>query len=207
MVMRRFTAEKSRSKKSRINLHSRPSFQKRMSRRMVLKGGEGRVSFWKLKTVSRKGGLVHTRNFVFKRMGAVFLFSDFGDSSDNSFRIRQKEAVRHFHFLNELRKIPSLKDSIPPTVRLVRGIPGRLAPGLLLTDLTHNGKLLVTGELYNPAFGKRSVDKKVKKFVRIAKRHGFKVTLDSFLVQVDPETRKAVKVWICDAGGIENFKK
>ncbi len=120
-----------------------------------------------------------------------------------SFRAPSQPVETQFNILNTLRKIPELKEHIPPTIRLVKHNRKKY---LLLTDLTKNGRLyLIRGgaTLVNYKLP-REVQEKLFTLIKILLSNGFKAYYDAFEVEMKLKNKQLEfgNIWIVDCGCI-----
>jgi hypothetical protein len=175
-----------------IRLSPRPFFNARMMLAMSLSGKFKRVRFFHVKVGRR---LVRPMAMVMFKRKTV---------SIHTLNVYQDE-------FEQLRQIPELRDHVPPTTRVVT--IGQ-KHGLLMTDLTENGKWNVIS--YNHPGGPQSGEwyrnhcfsnpNEVEAMVRGLKEASIphygapRFMDDAFLIQTDPKTRKGHKAWIVDLG-------
>lgn len=190
---RRVKINKSNSRKRSRNLRLTANIEvsDAVKNRMKTRGREGEISF-EIVTVSR-GSRRHILGLVLK-----------------SFRRPITPVEEQYTTLHGLKKIPSLAPHIPTTIRLVE-TPKGLHPSLLLTDLTSNGRFLIENIDYRFS-NKAEVMAEVKRLEALLDQHQYYIghiqsgvhlsMRDPFLVQVDPLTKKGIKVWIVDAGNL-----
>lgn len=156
-------------------------------------GAEGVIFFRKV-TVANKG----------RRKTLLLVEKQFHSNHPTVFEFNSVE--RQFENLNAMRKIPEIKQHIPPTVRLVER---KGKKSLLITDLTENGKYLVTSthiretDRFISPFPFSNVSKVYEQIGELEDKlwkNGWQVDRDAFLVQVDKRTMEGKKIWICDGG-------
>lgn len=110
-------------------------------------------------------------------------------------------AIRgEFELFRALRKIPTIREHIPPTVRY--GQEGTM-DFLLVSDLTQNGKYLIyptrrLGDLHNHM----QMYHEQQRLKAQLRENGYRATSDAFFVQADPATMMGVKVWLVDLEGV-----
>ncbi len=112
--------------------------------------------------------------------------------------------ARQVRLLTALRKIPALRANVVPTARLIKTKKNEY-PQIILTDLTKGGKYFVRPITFVrrliPNYD--AMNKEVRRLSEIMDRNKYYPARDIFLVQIDPQTRLGVKVWIVDAGSLK----
>lgn len=188
----------------KYSLIRRKKLESQLDREMDRTGGEGTVRFYSLE--STRGKAVHHRRFALKRFHHRYM-----KPKQRTYASKLLAAKHTVEVLTALRKIPGLRSNIPPTVRLVEGKKGREAPGVLLTDLTQNGRYLVLPAIHvlesAKPFYADAIRNEVTRLRAQLLVHGFTATSDSYLLQVDPASRIPIKMWIVDATGVERFDR